>query len=88
MYVRHLPRDSALAIDDNGGLMPWSMVEHLLADRWEQEANRGRKKGTPPVRNPRRLELQSKQMAQRGSRKRAAFERAKARREKALRARS
>ncbi|EHK86382.1 hypothetical protein AK37_01502 [Rhodococcus pyridinivorans AK37] len=65
--------------------MPWSMVEHLLADRWEQEANRGKKKDTPVIRNPRRLEVQSKQMAQRGSRKRAAFERAKARRERYLR---
>lgn len=85
MFVQRLPRESALAIDDNGGAMPWSMVEHMLADQWEQTANRGRRKGSPWIKNPRRLEQQSKLLARRAAHKRSKFEKAKARREQQLR---
>lgn len=49
-----LPSDSALAIDANGGKQPWSMTDHLLADLWVLQANRGRKKGQRPREHPRR----------------------------------
>ena len=38
-----LPRDSALAMDANGGKAPWSITDHLIADLWVQSANRARK---------------------------------------------
>lgn len=47
VYLRKLPHTSALAITENGGKMPWSIEDHLLADLWALQANRGRKKGTP-----------------------------------------
>lgn len=47
IYVRvlHLPATSALAIDANGGKMPWSLTDHLLADLWYLDAKQlaGRK---------------------------------------------
>ncbi|MGI5222169.1 hypothetical protein [Nocardia sp. CA-290969] len=33
-----LPHNSALAIDANGGRMPWTLSDHLLADIWGLEA--------------------------------------------------
>lgn len=86
VYIRHgLPRESALAIDDNGGTMPWSVTEHLLADQWELDANRGRKKGATWRKHPGRAEQQHKHLAKVTAEKRAAFEKAKARRERELR---
>ena len=45
VYIRRLPHTSALAISDNGGRMPWSIEDHLLADLWALQANRGKKRG-------------------------------------------
>ncbi|HEY9311474.1 hypothetical protein [Williamsia sp.] len=47
VYIRRLPHTSALAISDNGGRMPWSIEDHLLADLWALQANRGKKRGSP-----------------------------------------
>lgn len=52
--MKELPPDSALAIDQNGGKKPWSISEFLLADLWEIQANRGRKRGQQPKRHPAR----------------------------------
>ena len=52
--VLHLPRDSALAIDLNGGRMPWSMTDHLVADLWAQRANAGKKQGAKLTDHPSR----------------------------------
>ncbi|MGM5069824.1 hypothetical protein EU244_033920 [Rhodococcus qingshengii] len=51
-YLRHLPSNSALAIDDNGGTVPWTAPEHLLADLYAVQINRGRKRGQPPKDHP------------------------------------
>lgn len=47
VYIRRLPMDSALAISDNGGRIPWSIEDHLLADLWALQANRGKKREAP-----------------------------------------
>ncbi|MDV8005049.1 hypothetical protein [Rhodococcus sp. IEGM 1318] len=64
VLIRRLPRTSALAISDNGGHMPWSIEDHLLADLWALQANRGRKKGTPWKDYPNRPKPAAKQAAQ------------------------
>lgn len=77
-YLRHLPRDSALAIDDNGGVMPWLPTETLLADLWELQANTGRK-GKPKIEHSGRKKQNQKQLEHQAARKKGAFDRAKAR---------
>jgi hypothetical protein len=79
VYVSKLPRTSALAIDDNGGTVPWSLTDFLIADLWELQANAGRKKGSPPREHAGRKKQRDKHTAQRASKKKDAFERAKAR---------
>ena len=85
VYVRCLPHDSALAIDDNGGVMPLTIGDSILLEQWELEANRGRGKGKPRVRHPLRERQQSKQLERKAKQKRSTFERAKARRQQQLR---
>lgn len=48
----HLPRDSALAIAENGGTMPWSLTDHLIADVWALKANEGKKRGAKRTDHP------------------------------------
>lgn len=52
VMVSHLPRDSALALDANGGTMPWSLTDHLLADLWALKRNEGRKRSQRPKDHP------------------------------------
>lgn len=49
VYVRvlALPRDSALAIDATGGLIPWSLTDHLIADLWTLTARKAMGKKAP-----------------------------------------
>lgn len=49
VYVRvlALPRDSALALDANGGTQPWSLTDHLIADLWTLTARRAMGKKAP-----------------------------------------
>ncbi|NKZ93673.1 hypothetical protein GS966_28385 [Rhodococcus hoagii] len=47
-----LPRESALAKDANGGRMPWSIEDHLIADLWAQRANTGKARGREVRRSP------------------------------------
>ncbi|MGF7125010.1 hypothetical protein [Rhodococcus sp. BE178] len=56
-----LPRESALAIDANGGRMPWSITDHLLADLWALRANSGKKRGAKPTDHPSRPKSAKKQ---------------------------
>lgn len=52
--IQALPPDSALAIDQNGGKRPWTATEYLLADLWEVQVNKGRKRGQQAKRHPAR----------------------------------
>ncbi|MDV6267080.1 hypothetical protein [Rhodococcus globerulus] len=79
VYVRHLPRDSALAIDDNKGTQPWSMEEHLLADIWVAQVRATAPKNKRPKDHPAREAMKKRQIAGRATRKRGAYERVKAR---------
>ncbi|MBM4489500.1 hypothetical protein GS937_01565 [Rhodococcus hoagii] len=84
VLIRYLPADSALAIDESDGRVPWTITDHLLADLWEQKANAGRGRGKPRIRHPWRLEQKKRQSARRSEAKRNKFERAKARRAREL----
>ncbi|RVW06223.1 hypothetical protein [Rhodococcus spongiicola] len=77
--IRHLPSDSALAIADNGGTVPWSITDHLLADTWLVIAQANSAKGKAPRDHPRREQEAQKRNATRTVRRRGALERAKAR---------
>ncbi|MGN7133380.1 hypothetical protein ACTHQY_08915 [Rhodococcoides corynebacterioides] len=79
VYLVHLPRDSSLAIDDNGGQMPWSVAEHLAADLWELQANKGRERGKPPIKHSGRAQQKSKNLERKAVRKSGAYAKAKAR---------
>lgn len=81
--INTLPANSALAIDDNGGTRPWSMTEHLLADVWV-ELGRARLGKKAPRDHPAREKQKQVKTAFKGTRKRGAHERAKARRARAL----
>jgi hypothetical protein len=82
--LRHLPRDSAFAILDNGGTEPWSISDHLAADLWLIHAQSNAPKNKRPKDHPRREKEQQKRVAGKASRKRGAFEKAKARNAKRL----
>lgn len=71
--------DSALAIADNGGQMPWSLTDHLLADNWLIHARVNAPKNKRPKDHPRREDRNKAIRARRASRKVAGYERAKAR---------
>lgn len=77
--IRHSPRDSALAIAENGGTEPWSIAEHIAADTWLAIAQSNSKKGKAPKDHPRREKEQKKRVAGRAASKRGAYEKAKAR---------
>lgn len=79
VYIKHLPIDSALAIDDNGGTKPWSLLEHLVADNWLLHARMNAPKGKRPKDHPRREERNKKLRAANASRRVGAYEKAKAR---------
>ncbi|MFY2788448.1 hypothetical protein [Rhodococcus sp. MALMAid1271] len=77
--VRRLPHNSALAIDDNGGQMPFTMTENLLADIWLIDARVHSKKSKAPKDHPAREKQRKTRAVGQAERKRGAFERAKAR---------
>lgn len=69
-----LPRDSALAITDNDGEMPWSLEDHLIADLWLITAQANSSKGKAPKDHPAREKRRSKATAAKGRARRAVYE--------------
>ncbi|OBB20632.1 hypothetical protein A5762_15265 [Mycolicibacterium elephantis] len=67
VLLRQLPHDSALTRALNGGNPGWSVTDHLIADRWAQKANEGRKKGAKLIDHPKRkaMEERARQEAKR-----------------------
>lgn len=88
VYIRRLPMDSALAISDNGGTMPWTLADHLLADNWLIHARVNAPKSKRPKDHPRREDRNKAIRARRASRKVGTYERAKARNKALLAKRS
>jgi hypothetical protein len=82
--ISHLPAASALAIDANGGVQPWSITDHLIADLWVQRANERRKKSQRPKDHPRRPVVKRTRATtpEHNDALRAAQRRAKARRQR------
>lgn len=79
MYILCLPANSALAIDDNGGVEPWSLLDHLAADIWLALAQANVPKGKRPKDHPRREERNKRVRANQVPRKVGKYERVKAR---------
>lgn len=71
--------DSALAISDNGGQMPWTLADHLLADNWLLHARVNAPKNKRPKDHPRREDRNKQIRKSRAAQKVNRFERAKAR---------
>lgn len=75
VYLRHLPPASALAINDNGDQQPWSATDYLIADLWEQQANKGRRRSKRPIRHPARPVSKTRRSAQERQRQEQALRR-------------
>lgn len=84
MLVRGLPRESALAVDDNGGVMPLDITEHLLADTWVLLAGANSAKGKGPKDHPIREKQRKKATSVKAQSKRAKYEAAQARANKRI----
>ncbi|WP_336793022.1 hypothetical protein [Gordonia malaquae] len=54
VYTVNLTPRSGMATAENGGQRVWDVADYLLADLWEQTANRGRKRGRQMKRHPAR----------------------------------
>ena len=86
VYICNLPRDSALAIDANGGTTPWSPTDHLIADLWALKRNEGRKQTQRAKDHPGRPK--PKRDTERGPEWEASMRAARRRRRDRLRAQS
>lgn len=85
--IRFLPRESALALSENGGHEPWSLEHYLLSDLWVELVKKRVGKKAPDM-HPWRAEQRKRSNAVRNESKRAAYARAKARRDDRRRRRS
>ncbi|RAL31148.1 hypothetical protein [Rhodococcus sp. AQ5-07] len=79
VLITNSPIDSALAISENNGDIPWTRSERLLSDLWLIDAQVNSKKGKAPKAHPEREAQRSKHTAAKAKSKTSAFERAKKR---------
>jgi hypothetical protein len=85
--IRFLPKESALAISENGGQSPWSLEHYLLSDLWALAARQVAGKKAPDQ-HPWRVEQSKRVNAVRTETKRAAFQKSKAARDARRRSRT